>query len=210
MSERDAPGLLAGSQPYFSSGESSRRGKAGAAWGCRPTEHPLPTPAGNPAGSRIHSSSHGSGFAFTVSSESRPLSFGMKAGTQSDLQGWACPGKSFDITELRAMPEAGGGRQWRVCSPLWRKASSLLAAVRETQRAKVQQVLVVSRSSSPGNESHGTPWLVSSAHSEEMRDGSRSRVPDTEAFPKSRTGRDATSGSESQRGCLLIRRRRER
>ena len=25
-------------------------GKAGAAWGCRPTEHPLPTPAGNPAG----------------------------------------------------------------------------------------------------------------------------------------------------------------
>ncbi len=24
-------------------------GKEGAAWGCRPTEHPLPTPAGNPA-----------------------------------------------------------------------------------------------------------------------------------------------------------------
>ena len=46
------PGLLASSQPYFLSGESSRRGKAGAAWGCRPTEHPLPTPAGNPAGSR--------------------------------------------------------------------------------------------------------------------------------------------------------------
>ena len=72
----------------------------------RPTEHPLPTPAGNPAGSRIHSSSHGSGFAFTVSSESRPLSFGMKAGTQSDLQGWACPGKSFDSTELKL--ESGG------------------------------------------------------------------------------------------------------
>ena len=26
----------------FLIGESSRRGKAGAAWGCRPTEHPLP------------------------------------------------------------------------------------------------------------------------------------------------------------------------
>ena len=28
----------------------SGQGKAGAAWGCRPTEHPLPTPADNPAG----------------------------------------------------------------------------------------------------------------------------------------------------------------
>ena len=81
----EALGLLASSQPYFFSGESSRRGKAGAAWGCRPTfparwpqgmlarqsrssrghslsaryrsrlrriRKPLPTPAGNPAGSR--------------------------------------------------------------------------------------------------------------------------------------------------------------
>ena len=94
-SGRGALGLLGGSQPYFSSGESSRRGKAGAAWGCRPTEHPLPTPAGNPAGSRIHSSSHGSGFAFAVSSESRPASFGMDVGTRCGLQGWTCPGEEL-------------------------------------------------------------------------------------------------------------------
>ena len=50
------------------------------------------------------------------------------------------------------------------------------------------------RSSSPGDRTMGTPWLVSPAHSEEKRDGSRSRVPDTEAFPESRTGRDATNG----------------
>ena len=81
----EALGVLTGSQPYFLSGESSRQGKAGAAWGCRPTfparwpqemlarqsrssrghslsvryrsrlrriRKPLPTPAGNPAGSR--------------------------------------------------------------------------------------------------------------------------------------------------------------
>ena len=41
--------LLAEAHTSFLSGESSRQGKAGAAWGCRPTEHPLPTPAGNPA-----------------------------------------------------------------------------------------------------------------------------------------------------------------
>ena len=73
----------------------------------RPTEHPLPSPAGNPAGSRIHSSSHCFGFASAVSSESRPLSFGMKAGTQSDLQGWACPRKSFGKFPATAMlPDA--------------------------------------------------------------------------------------------------------
>ena len=54
-----------------------------------PPDHPFP-------GSRIHSSSHGFGFASAVSSESRPLSFGMKAGTQSDLQDRACPGKSSE------------------------------------------------------------------------------------------------------------------
>ena len=53
-----------------------------------PPEHPF-------LGSRIHSSSHGSGFACAVSSESRPLSFGIEAGTQSGLQGWAYQGKSF-------------------------------------------------------------------------------------------------------------------
>ena len=48
----EALGVLAGSQSSLFEAESSRQGKAGAAWGCRPTEHPLPTPAGNPAGSR--------------------------------------------------------------------------------------------------------------------------------------------------------------
>ena len=47
----DAPDLLAGSQSSLFEDESSGLGKAGAAWGCRPTEHPLPSPAGNPAGS---------------------------------------------------------------------------------------------------------------------------------------------------------------
>ena len=52
MSWLGAPGLLTEASSAFSSGEHSVQGKAGAAWGCRPTEHPLPSPAGNPASSR--------------------------------------------------------------------------------------------------------------------------------------------------------------
>ena len=120
MSERDAPGVLAASQHYFSSGESSRRGKAGALWEtafpllrplppfprslaathARPAKPelarplaisslPLAPPADkeSPVGSRIHSSSPGSGFAFAAASESRPSSFGMDCGTTRGLQG---------------------------------------------------------------------------------------------------------------------------
>ena len=49
----EAPGVLRGSALLSSRPAPSGQGKAGAAWGCRPTEHPLPSPAGNPAGSRI-------------------------------------------------------------------------------------------------------------------------------------------------------------
>ena len=46
---RKLPACFEFAHSSFLSDESSGRGKAGAAWGCRPTEHPLPTPAGNPA-----------------------------------------------------------------------------------------------------------------------------------------------------------------
>ena len=65
-----------------------------------PPEHPF-------LGSRIHSSSHGFGFASAVSSESRPLSFGMDVGTQRGLQGKAYPGKSFEKFPATALlPDA--------------------------------------------------------------------------------------------------------
>ncbi len=44
-----SPACLATTFAFFKS-VLPPAGKAGAAWGCRPTEHPLPTPAGNPAG----------------------------------------------------------------------------------------------------------------------------------------------------------------
>ena len=52
-SGRGTPGLLRESGFLLLRLAPSGQGKAGATWGCRPTEHPLPTPAGNPAGSRI-------------------------------------------------------------------------------------------------------------------------------------------------------------
>ena len=65
-----------------------------------PPDHPF-------LGSRIHSSSHGFGFACAVSSESRPASFGMNAGTRRGLQGRACPGKSFEKFPATAtLPDA--------------------------------------------------------------------------------------------------------
>ena len=48
--ERDAPGLIAVSQPYFSSGEHSVQGKAGALWETTfPLLHPLPSPRSTPS-----------------------------------------------------------------------------------------------------------------------------------------------------------------
>ncbi len=75
--------------------------------------------------------------------------------------------------------------------PLAKKAGSF--APRCPFKGAVPQFEVASRSSSPGHASLGTPRVVSAARPNEKRDGSRSRVPDTEAFPESRTGRDATS-----------------
>ena len=54
-----------------------------------PPDHPF-------LGSRIHSSSHGFGLASAVSSESRPFSFEMDAGTRRGLQ--TCPGEKLRET----------------------------------------------------------------------------------------------------------------
>ena len=65
-----------------------------------PPDHPF-------LGSRIHSSSHGFGFACTVSSESRPLSFGMEFGTTRGLQGGACSRKSLGkLPVIATLPDA--------------------------------------------------------------------------------------------------------
>ena len=71
-----------------------------------PPDHPF-------LGSRIHSSSHGFGFACAVSSESRPSSFGMDVGTRRGLQGWTCPKKSFGKFPAgsEAFDPRAGGRE---------------------------------------------------------------------------------------------------
>ena len=73
-----------------------------------PPDHPF-------LGSRIHSSSHGFGFACAVSSESRPASFGMDVGTRRGVQGKACPGEVLREVpgEKRGYRPAGRGQESR-------------------------------------------------------------------------------------------------
>ena len=85
----------------FLSGESSGQGKAGAAWGCRPTEHPLPTPAGNPAlfllaAFRPARLLGKAGVSDPVGSPSRALLGPMRTSPQSVLRDPLIRGKSFD------------------------------------------------------------------------------------------------------------------
>ncbi len=113
-SRRRALGVLAVSLPYFSSGESSRQGKAGAAWGCRPTEHPLPTPAGNPAifllaAFRPARLLGKAGVSDPVGSPSRALHLPMRTSPQSVLRDPLIRGKSFD--KLLAGKEAFGPKE---------------------------------------------------------------------------------------------------
>ena len=101
MSWRDALGVLAGSQPYFSSGESSRQGKAGALWETAfPLLRPLPSPRSTPSFWGVSTRRIPPRSAFWKSlrvgypaPRAVPLSSGRAGLTTRGLQGRACPGE---------------------------------------------------------------------------------------------------------------------
>ena len=122
----------------------SGQGKAGAAWGCRPTEHPLPTPAGNPAGSRICSDL---ALARSIFRENRRVPQSARQAPprpsfeHSTYLRAAC--KPFCFREKRFVPparwarlSAAEGRAVARRSPAWPRWEEPGAAVRVTQRAK--------------------------------------------------------------------------
>ena len=114
---RDAPGGFPEASISFSSGEHSVQGKAGAAWGCRPTEHPLPTPAGNPASSHLACTSLWPGqFLGKTDACHKPLGNRSHAFTlwETPALGHGLQAVLFPVEELRAngalgKAEAGKG-----------------------------------------------------------------------------------------------------
>ena len=83
-----------------------------------PPEHPF-------LGSRIHSSSPGSGFAFAAASESRPSSFGMDCGTTRSLQGKSRRERASKnhqrLRSSRTLGRGGGSREKPCSRTLGRK-----------------------------------------------------------------------------------------